>query len=90
MATFGINAQYDDEPWGDHRIGRDGVRSYYSELMRALPDLAIEVKQRHVTSESVVVEVLIRGTHLDTWRGLQPTGRCLTRWLERTRLYRDG
>jgi len=34
MATFGINAQYDDEPWGDHRIGRDGVRSYYSELMR--------------------------------------------------------
>jgi len=75
MATFGINAQYDDEPWGDHRIGRDGVRSYYSELMRALPDLAIEVKQRHVTSESVVVEVLIRGTHLDTWRGLPPTGR---------------
>jgi steroid delta-isomerase-like uncharacterized protein len=75
MATFGINARYDDEPWGDHRIGRDGVRSYYSELMRALPDLAIEVKQRHVTSESVVVEVLIRGTHLDTWRGLPPTGR---------------
>jgi hypothetical protein len=45
MATFGMDARYDDEPWGDHRTGRDGVRSYYSELMRALPDLAIEVKQ---------------------------------------------
>jgi steroid delta-isomerase-like uncharacterized protein len=75
MATFGINARYDDEPWEDHRTGRDGVRSYYSELMRALPDLTIEVKHRHVTSESVVVEVMIRGTHLGSWRGLPATGR---------------
>ncbi|HXG97332.1 MAG TPA: nuclear transport factor 2 family protein, partial [Gemmatimonadales bacterium] len=42
MATFGMDARYDDEPWGDHRSGRDGVRSYYAELMRAPPDLAIE------------------------------------------------
>jgi len=75
MATFGMNARYDDEPWEDHRTGRDGVRSYYSELLSALPDLAIEVKHRHVTSESVVVEVTIRGTHLGSWRGLPATGR---------------
>jgi steroid delta-isomerase-like uncharacterized protein len=75
MATFGMDARYDDEPWGDHRTGRDGVRSYYTELMRALPDLAIEVKHRHVASESVVVEVTIRGTHLGPWRGLPATGR---------------
>src|SRR5205809_1069088 len=78
MATFGAGARYDDEPWGDHRAGRDGVRSYYTELMRALPDLAIEVKQRHVASESVVLEVTIRGTHLGPWRGLPATGR----WME--------
>ena len=41
MATFGGEARYDDEPWADHRIGRDGVRTYYAELMRALPDLKI-------------------------------------------------
>jgi steroid delta-isomerase-like uncharacterized protein len=75
MATFGMDARYDDEPWGDHRTGRDGVRSYYTELMRALPDLAIEVKQRHVASESLVLEVTIRGTHLGPWRGLPATGR---------------
>src|SRR5438067_10684720 len=45
MATFGMDARYDDEPWGDYRVGRDGVRSYYTELMRALPDLSIEVKR---------------------------------------------
>src|SRR5438094_4175133 len=67
--------RYDDEPWGDHRTGRDEVRSYYSELMRALPDLAIEVKNRHVAPESVVLEVTIRGTHLGPWRGLPATGR---------------
>jgi steroid delta-isomerase-like uncharacterized protein len=77
MATFGLDARYDHEPWGDHRIGRDGVRSYHAELLRALPDLAIEVKHRHLASDSVVVEVTIRGTHLGPWRGLPATGRRL-------------
>ena len=77
IATFGTDARYDDEPWSDHRTGLDGVRSYYTELMRALPDLTIEVKHQHVGSESVVVEVTIRGTHLGPWRGLPATGRPL-------------
>lgn len=75
MATFGGAARYDDEPWGDHRTGREGVRSYYTELMRALPDLAIEVRHRHVASESIVLEVTIRGTHRGPWRGLPATNR---------------
>jgi len=75
MATFGREARYDDEPWADHRHGLDGVRSYYTELMRALPDLKIEVTQRHVASDSLIVEVIISGTHLGPWRGLPATGR---------------
>lgn len=75
LATFGAEARYDDEPWNDHRLGLDGVRSYYTELIRALPDLSIDVKNRHISSESMVVEVIIRGTHLGAWRGLPATGR---------------
>jgi len=75
MATFGLEARYDDEPWDDHRTDRDGVRSYYTELMRALPDLKIEVAQRHVALDSLIVEVIISGTHLGPWRGLPATGR---------------
>jgi steroid delta-isomerase-like uncharacterized protein len=75
MATFGKDARYDDEPWKDHRTGRDGVRSYYTELLHALPDVAIEVKDRHVASGSIVLEVMIRGTHRGAWRGLPATGR---------------
>lgn len=77
MATFGPDARYDDQPWGDHRTGRDGVRSYYTDLLHALPDLTIEVKHRHVGSDSIVLEVTIRGTHLGPWRGLPATGRPL-------------
>ena len=75
MAAFSSDARFDDEPWGDHRAGHDGVRSYYIELMRALPALAIEVKHRHMASETLVLEVTIRGTHLGRWCGLPATGR---------------
>ena len=77
MATFGDAARYDDEPWGDHRVGRDQVRSYYTELLHALPDLTIDIRHRHVAAESVVLEVEIRGTHRGAWRGLPATGRSV-------------
>jgi steroid delta-isomerase-like uncharacterized protein len=76
MATFGTEARYDDEPWQDHRLGLEAVRSYYSELLASLPDLAIDIRHRHIASDSIVLEVTIRGTHLGVWRGgLPATGR---------------
>lgn len=76
MATFGADARYDDEPWQDHRVGIDGVRAYYSELLTSLPDLVIDVRHRHVAADAIVLEVTIRGTHLGAWRGgLPATGR---------------
>ncbi len=77
LATFGASGSYHDEPWDDHRKGIDGVRSYYEELMAALPDLHIEVVRHHVTSDAVVVEVMISGTHQGAWRGLPGTGRAV-------------
>lgn len=75
MATFGTGARYDDEPWNDRRVGHDDVRSYYGDLLNAMPDLSIEVTQRHVAADSVILEVMIRGTHRGAWRGLPATGR---------------
>lgn len=45
MTTFGAAARYDDEPWDAHYIGRDSVRAFYSDLLRALPDLQIDVQR---------------------------------------------
>ena len=75
LRTFGDSAHYDDEPWNEHFEGIGGVRTFYSELMSAVPDLEITVQQQHVTDDAVLVEVLIRGTHSGTWRGLPATGR---------------
>ncbi len=77
MTTFGAAARYDDEPWDDHFIGRDGVRAFYSDLLRAMPDLQIDVQRRHVSEATVVMEVVIRGRHLGAWRGLPPSGRAV-------------
>jgi steroid delta-isomerase-like uncharacterized protein len=77
MGTFGATARYDDEPWDAHYTGRDGVRAFYGELLHAIPDLHIDVQRRHAGDEAVILEVIIRGSHLGAWRGLPPTGRRL-------------
>jgi steroid delta-isomerase-like uncharacterized protein len=75
MATFGEQAWYDDEPWGEHHDGRDAVRRYYQDLLAALPDLHIDIAHRLAAEDGVALEVRISGTHLGSWRGLPPTGR---------------
>ncbi len=75
LGTFGDAARYDDEPWGEHYTGRIGVCLFYEQLMKALPDLQIETQRQHVTDDAILVEVVIRGTHLGGWRGLPATGR---------------
>jgi steroid delta-isomerase-like uncharacterized protein len=75
MDTFGTAARYDDEPWDEHYDGRDGVRSFYEQLFRALPDVEIDVRGEHSSLDAVVVECVIRGTHRGAWRGLPATGR---------------
>jgi steroid delta-isomerase-like uncharacterized protein len=75
MGTFGAVAQYDDEPCDAHYAGRDEVRAFYKGLLQALPDLHLDVRRRHAGVTAVVLEVIVRGRHLDEWRGLPATGR---------------
>lgn len=75
LRTFGNTAHYDDEAWSEHYEGANGVRLFYEQLMKALPDLEIEIQRRHVADDAVLLEVIIRGTQLGPWRGLPATGR---------------
>src|ERR1700733_10836072 len=75
IQTFGDNARYDDEPWDAHYEGRDQVRQFYSQLMAALPDLSIEIVRQHINDDTIILEVIIRGTQCAPWRGLPATGR---------------
>jgi steroid delta-isomerase-like uncharacterized protein len=75
MGTFGETARYDDEPWEAHYVGRQEVRGFYAQLLRAIPDLHIDIRQRHAGEDAVILEVVTRGRHLGNWRGLPATGR---------------
>src|SRR5262245_64040986 len=75
MGTFGETARYDDEPWDAHYTGRQEVRAFYAQMLRALPDLHIDIRRRHASEDAIILEVSIRGRHLGTWRGLPATGR---------------
>ena len=75
METFGENAWYENDPVSELHDGRDSVRAYYDDLLQALPDFHIDIHQRHVTDEHVILETTISGTHEGNWRGLPGTGR---------------
>lgn len=77
MQTFAANVRYEDLPAGETHVGVEAVRGFYRRLMHAMPDLHIDVQQRHAGEETVILELVIRGHHLGTWRGLPPTGRRL-------------
>jgi steroid delta-isomerase-like uncharacterized protein len=77
IGTFGETARYDDEPWDAHYTGPKEVRTFYAELLHAMPDLQIDIQQQHASEEVVILEVKIRGPHLGAWRGLPATGRSL-------------
>ena len=42
LGTFGSGAQYHDEAWREHYQGRDGVRAFYQQLMKALPGVNVQ------------------------------------------------
>jgi steroid delta-isomerase-like uncharacterized protein len=56
-------------------VGHDGVRAFYADLFQGFPGLHIDVTQRHVSDEAVILEVMISGTHTNEFRGIPATGR---------------
>ena len=78
MGTFSADPYYDEEPWGEHHVGHEAVRGHYEQLFGATPELFIDIRRRHATEESVILECEISGTHEGPWRGLPPTGRAIS------------
>lgn len=59
LSTFGDDAHYEDEAWGEEYHGRDGVRAFYTQLMSALPDRKVELFYRHISDDVIVLEVIV-------------------------------
>ena len=77
VATFGNEPEWHNKAGGDVLHGHDMIRGFYAALFEGFPDFAIDVLQRHVTSDAVIIEVEIHGTHRGEWMGIPPTGKSV-------------
>lgn len=75
LRTFGRAAGYHDEAWSQHYVGLEGVREAYRALLSAVPDLHVQIIDRHETDDATILEVLVQGTHEGALHGLPGTGR---------------
>jgi steroid delta-isomerase-like uncharacterized protein len=79
----GLLAQFGPEPTlefagGPRHMGKERVEQIYGDMLRAFPDLTIDVIGEHASERSVVVEFVMQGTHRQQWLGMAPRGRLLT------------
>ncbi len=63
---------------GPRHVGKERVGQIYGDMLRAFPDLTIDVIGEHAAERSVVVEYVMQGTHRQQWLGMAPRGRTLT------------
>jgi steroid delta-isomerase-like uncharacterized protein len=60
---------------GEDFYGHDSIRGFYESFFRGFPDLKVNVNQRHVSEEAIILEVTLTGTHLGTFNGVPASGR---------------
>ena len=75
LGTLAPEPVFQDLAWNDTRVGLPEVRAHYAELLRGIPNLAIDVSRCHAADETVLLEATVRGTHIGTLHGLPATGR---------------
>ena len=60
---------------GQDLYGHDSIRGFYRSFFRGFPDLKVQVTQRHVGEEAIILEVTVAGTHLGMFNGVPASGR---------------
>src|SRR5688572_30573846 len=74
METF-EHPRYELIATGDVFDGPREVAAYFEETRSAFPDQRNELIKLHHSDDAVLVEAMLYGTHLGSFRGLPPTGR---------------
>jgi hypothetical protein len=79
----GVLACFGPEPTlefvgGPRHVGAERVGQIYGDLLRAFPDLVLEVMAEHVGERSVIIEMVMQGSHRQQWLGMAPRGRPLS------------
>jgi steroid delta-isomerase-like uncharacterized protein len=74
LATFD-HPRYELIATGDVYDGAEEVAAYFEETRTAFPDQRNQLLALHHADDAVLVEAMLYGTHLGSFRGLPATGR---------------
>jgi steroid delta-isomerase-like uncharacterized protein len=75
VATFGDNPEWHNKPSGDVLHGHDSIREFYGSLFAGFPDFWLDIPNRRIADDAVIVDGFFGGTHQGTWMGIPPTGK---------------
>jgi len=74
-ALYDNDVTNDQFPWGKTVTGRDAMRSTYSHIFRAFPDIRVEIENLTEAESRAVVEWRFSGTMKGEFAGFPPTNR---------------
>jgi steroid delta-isomerase-like uncharacterized protein len=77
MATFGKEPRFVLN--GTSIEGSDGIRAFYQgfgfEDAGSFSNVKVEVEKRHISDDSIILEVKLSGTHTAEWQGIAATNK---------------
>lgn len=77
MRTFGENPTFviNDDTFNGHESIRAMYEGFGFGGRGGFADIHIEVRQRHISDDAIVLEATFSGEHTNTWQGIPATGR---------------
>lgn len=77
MRTFGEHPTFVLN--GDTFAGQEGIHAFYEGFgfggRGGFTNIYVDVRQRHLSDDVIILEVTVSGEHTDTWQGIPATGR---------------
>lgn len=74
-ASFSENGVLDPKPTGATFTGRAAIQAWYEDLFTAFPDITPELVKRHQDGNTLIDEVIFKGTHQGPFIGIPGTGK---------------
>jgi steroid delta-isomerase-like uncharacterized protein len=74
ISTLSDDCVYEISPGGHRWEGHDGAARFYSELLRAFPDIHFDLTDIVIGPQGVCEVARVTGTHEQEWIGYPPSG----------------
>jgi steroid delta-isomerase-like uncharacterized protein len=77
MDTFGAEPEWHNQAGEEVLRGYEPIHGFYRDLFAGFPDFRIDVTERHVADDAVIIEGMLCGTQTGAWMGIPPAGKSV-------------